>query len=39
MPRPAGLVLDYGNVLTHRQDEAWMTDAARRLGADPAVFC
>jgi len=38
MPRPAGLVLDYGNVLTHRQDEAWMADAARRLGADPAAF-
>ena len=38
MPRPAGLILDFGNVLTHPQDQAWMADAARRLGADPAAF-
>jgi putative hydrolase of the HAD superfamily len=38
MARPAGLILDYGNVLTHAQDQAWMDGAARRLGADPAAF-
>jgi putative hydrolase of the HAD superfamily len=38
MARPAGLILDYGNVLTHPQDQAWMDPAARRLGADPAAF-
>ena len=38
MARPAGLILDYGNVLTHAQDQAWMDTAARRLGADPAAF-
>ena len=38
MARPAGLILDYGNVLTHPQDEAWMDAAARRLGADIAAF-
>lgn len=38
MARPAGLILDYGNVLTHVQDQAWMDTAARRLGADPAAF-
>lgn len=38
MARPAGLILDYGNVLTHTQDQAWMDPAARRLGADIAAF-
>ncbi len=38
MARPAGLILDYGNVLTHAQDQAWMDTAARRLGADLAAF-
>ncbi|MFI5325081.1 MAG: HAD family hydrolase [Candidatus Rokuibacteriota bacterium] len=38
MARPAGLILDYGNVLTHAQDQAWMDTAARRLGADVAAF-
>jgi putative hydrolase of the HAD superfamily len=38
MARPAGLILDYGNVLTHPQDQAWMDPAARRLGADVAAF-
>ena len=38
MPRPAGLILDYGNVLTHTQDQTWMDEAARRLGADAAAF-
>ena len=38
MARPAGLILDYGNVLTHAQDQAWMDPAARRLGADAAAF-
>ena len=38
MARPAGLILDYGNVLTHVQDQAWMDTAARRLGADAAAF-
>jgi putative hydrolase of the HAD superfamily len=38
MARPAGLILDYGNVLTRAQDQAWMDGAARRLGADAAAF-
>jgi putative hydrolase of the HAD superfamily len=38
MARPAGLILDYGNVLTRPQDQAWMDGAARRLGADAAAF-
>ncbi|MGH7349624.1 MAG: HAD family hydrolase [Candidatus Rokuibacteriota bacterium] len=38
MARPAGLILDYGNVLTHAQDQAWMDGAARRLGADATAF-
>jgi putative hydrolase of the HAD superfamily len=38
MARPAGLILDYGNVLTRSQDQAWMEEAARRLGAEPAAF-
>jgi putative hydrolase of the HAD superfamily len=38
MARPAGLILDYGNVLTHAQDQAWMDTAARRLVADVAAF-
>ncbi len=38
MARPAGLILDYGNVLTHAQDQTWMDGAARRLGADAAAL-
>jgi putative hydrolase of the HAD superfamily len=38
MPRPAGLILDYGNVLTHTQDQTWMDQAAHRLGADVTAF-
>lgn len=38
MARPAGLILDYGNVLTHVQDQAWMDTASRRLGAEPTAF-
>ena len=38
MARPAGLILDYGNVLSHAQDQSWMDASARRLGADPAAF-
>jgi putative hydrolase of the HAD superfamily len=38
MPRPDGLLLDYGNVLSHAQDQAWMDLAARRLGGDAAAF-
>src|SRR5713101_855915 len=38
MARPAGLILDYGNVLTYAQDQTWMDGAARRLGADAAAF-
>ena len=38
MARPAGLILDYGNVLTHAQDQTWMDGAARRLGGDLATF-
>ena len=38
MARPAGLILDYGNVLTRAQDQTWMDTAARRLGADIAAF-
>ncbi len=34
MARPAGLILDYGNVLARAQDQTWMETAARRLGAD-----
>lgn len=38
MARPAGLILDYGNVLSRPQDQTWMDGAARRLGGDAAVF-
>lgn len=38
MARPAGLILDYGNVLSCVQDQAWMDGAARRLGADATAF-
>jgi putative hydrolase of the HAD superfamily len=38
MARPAGLILDYGNVLTHTQDQTWMDQAAHRLGADVTAF-
>jgi putative hydrolase of the HAD superfamily len=38
MARPAGLILDYGNVLSRAQDQTWMDAAARRLGADATVF-
>lgn len=38
MARPAGLILDYGNVLTHPQDQTWMDGTAERLGADTSAF-
>ena len=38
MARFGGLILDFGNVLTHPQDQTWMDGAARRLGADASVF-
>jgi len=38
MARPAGLILDYGNVPSRAQDETWMDGAARRLGVDAAAF-
>ena len=38
MARPAGLILDYGNVLSRAQDQTWMDAAARRLGGDVAAF-
>ena len=38
MARPAGLILDYGNVLSRVQDQTWMDKAARRLGADVTAF-
>ena len=38
MPRPAGLILDYGNVLSHAQDQRWMGEAALRLGGDAGAF-
>jgi putative hydrolase of the HAD superfamily len=38
MARPAGLILDYGNVLSRPQDESWFAPAARRVGASRAVL-
>jgi putative hydrolase of the HAD superfamily len=38
MARPAGLILDYGNVLSRAQDQTWMDAAARRLGGHAAAF-
>ncbi|HXA98354.1 MAG TPA: HAD family phosphatase [Candidatus Dormibacteraeota bacterium] len=38
MARPAGLILDYGNVLSHRQDQTWLAEAAARLGASPSTL-
>ncbi len=38
MARPAGLILDYGNVLTRPQDQTWMENAAERLGASVPAF-
>jgi putative hydrolase of the HAD superfamily len=38
MARPAGLILDYGNVLSHRQDQTWLDEAAARLGASPSAL-
>jgi putative hydrolase of the HAD superfamily len=38
MARPAGLTLDYGNVLTRPQDQTWMDKAAERLGASVPAF-
>jgi putative hydrolase of the HAD superfamily len=38
MARPAGLILDYGNLLSRAQDQTWMDAAARRLGADVTAF-
>ena len=38
MARPAGLILDYGNVLTRPQDQTWMESAAEGLGASVPAF-
>jgi putative hydrolase of the HAD superfamily len=38
MTRPAGLILDYGNVLSRPQDQTWMDRVARELGADADAF-
>ena len=38
MARPAGLILDYGNALSHRQDQTWLAEAAARLGASPSTL-
>jgi putative hydrolase of the HAD superfamily len=38
MARFAGLILDYGNVLSRPQDQTCMDEAARRLGTDAAAF-
>ena len=38
MARPAGLILDYGNVLSRAKDPTWLDAAARRLGADATAF-
>jgi len=38
MARPAGLILDYGNVLSRSQDESWFTPAARLVGASPEAL-
>ena len=32
MTRPAGLILDYGNVLSRPQDQRWFAPAAARIG-------
>jgi putative hydrolase of the HAD superfamily len=32
MTRPAGLILDYGNVLSRPQDQGWFDPAAARIG-------
>ena len=38
MAPPAGLILDYGNVLTRAQHQTWMDGAGRWLGVDAATF-
>jgi putative hydrolase of the HAD superfamily len=38
MARPAGLILDYGNVLSRPQDERWFEPAAARVGASAETF-
>jgi len=38
MARPVGLILDYGNVLSRPQDQAWLAHAATRLGAGGPAF-
>lgn len=38
MARPVGLILDYGNVLSRPQDQAWFARAAARLGAAAPAF-
>lgn len=38
MPRPAGLILDYGNVLSRPQDQRWFGAAAARVGASAETF-
>jgi putative hydrolase of the HAD superfamily len=38
MTRPAGLILDYGNVLSRAQDQRWFGPAAARVGASAETF-
>ena len=38
MTRPAGLILDYGNVLSRPQDERWFGPAATHIGTTAEVF-
>jgi len=38
MTRPAGLILDYGNVLSRAQDQTWMDAGARARGGDAGAF-
>ena len=38
MTRPAGLILDYGNVLSRPQDRRWFGPAAARVGTTAEMF-
>lgn len=38
MTRPAGLILDYGNVLSRPQDQRWFGPAAARIGTTAETF-
>jgi putative hydrolase of the HAD superfamily len=38
MTRPAGVILDYGNVLSRPQDQTWFEPAAARIGASVEAF-